>query len=74
LISLSFVIIFPCIFYCINNNKPDKNQKTGGKYMEKCGVCGGDVPKQPSIAKDGTCDACHKKLVPEEEKRSKSNK
>ncbi|WP_292387784.1 hypothetical protein [Methanosarcina sp. UBA5] len=42
--------------------------------MEKRGVCGGDVPKQPSIAKDGTCNACHKKLALKEEKRSESNK
>jgi len=37
--------------------------------MEKCGVCGGDVPKQPSITKDGKCDACHKKLEVKEEKK-----
>jgi hypothetical protein len=35
--------------------------------MEKCGICGGDVPKQPSITKDGKCDACHKKLEVKEE-------
>ena len=38
---------------------------------EKCGICGGDVPKQPSITKDGKCDACHKKLVLAEEKKWK---
>jgi hypothetical protein len=39
--------------------------------MEKCGICGGDVPKQPSITKDGKCDACHKKLELKEEHKLK---
>jgi DNA-directed RNA polymerase subunit RPC12/RpoP len=37
--------------------------------MEKCGVCGAEVPKQPCITKDGTCDTCHHKLELKEEKK-----
>lgn len=37
--------------------------------MEKCGIRGVEVPKQPSITKDGKCDAGHKKVVLAEEKK-----
>ncbi len=37
--------------------------------MAKCGVCGMDADKQPTIKADGTCSACGKKLKMEEEKK-----
>ena len=37
--------------------------------MPKCGICGGDAPKQPCITEDGKCDLCGRKVVLEEEKK-----
>ena len=31
--------------------------------MPKCGICGGEAPKQPCITEDGKCDLCGKKVV-----------
>jgi len=39
--------------------------------MVKCGVCGGDAPRQPNVTDDGKCDLCGKKFVLEEEKKQK---
>jgi len=36
--------------------------------MPKCGICGGDAPKQPCITEEGKCDLCGRKVVLEEEK------
>lgn len=30
--------------------------------MPKCGICGGEAPKQPSITGEGKCDLCGKKV------------
>lgn len=37
------------------------------RYMEKCGVCGHDVEKQPQITAEGKCDACGARLAMVEE-------
>ena len=37
--------------------------------MPKCGICGGDAPKQPCITAEGKCDFRGKKVVLEEEKK-----
>jgi hypothetical protein len=37
--------------------------------MPKCGICGGEAPKQPCIKEDGKCDLCDRKVVLEEEKK-----
>jgi len=37
--------------------------------MVKCGICGGEAPKQPCITEEGKCDICHKKVVLAEEKK-----
>ncbi|MGA8831533.1 MAG: hypothetical protein ACLQT6_03050 [Desulfomonilaceae bacterium] len=29
--------------------------------MPKCGLCGGQAPRLPSITEDGKCDLCGKK-------------
>ena len=29
--------------------------------MPKCGLCGGEAPRLPSITEEGTCDMCGKK-------------
>ncbi len=29
--------------------------------MPKCGLCGGEAPRLPSITEDGKCDLCGKK-------------
>lgn len=31
--------------------------------MPKCGICGGEAPKQPCITEDGKCDLCDRKVV-----------
>jgi len=31
--------------------------------MVKCGICGGEAPKQPCITEDGKCDLCGKEVV-----------
>jgi hypothetical protein len=31
--------------------------------MPKCGICGGDAPKQPCITENGECDLCGKKVT-----------
>ena len=43
--------------------------------MPKCGICGGDAPKQPCITEDGKCDLCQKEVVLKEkkEKEKKGN-
>ncbi|WP_255668461.1 hypothetical protein [Methanooceanicella nereidis] len=30
--------------------------------MEKCGICGKEVPHQPSCTEQGTCNICGAKL------------
>ncbi len=30
--------------------------------MPKCGLCGGEAPRLPSITEDGKCDLCGKKV------------
>ncbi|MDY6908475.1 MAG: hypothetical protein SWC40_00740 [Thermodesulfobacteriota bacterium] len=35
--------------------------------MPKCGICGGEAPRQPCITEDGKCDLCGKKVMPAEE-------
>ena len=35
--------------------------------MVKCGICGGEAPRQPSITEEGTCDLCGKKVMLVEE-------
>ncbi|MDD3041570.1 MAG: hypothetical protein PHV51_05970 [Methanosarcinaceae archaeon] len=40
--------------------------------MVKCGICGGEAPKQPGITEEGKCDICGKKVtLAEEEKKKK---
>ncbi len=40
--------------------------------MVKCGICGGEAPKRPSVTDEGKCDQCGKKLdVAKEEKEKK---
>jgi len=31
--------------------------------MPKCGICGGEAPKQPCITEDGKCDLCDRKVA-----------
>ena len=31
--------------------------------MPKCGICGGEAPKQPCITEEGKCDLCGKKVT-----------
>ena len=35
--------------------------------MVKCGICGGEAPKQPCITEDGKCDLCGKEVMLKEE-------
>jgi hypothetical protein len=35
--------------------------------MVKCGICGGEAPKQPCITEDGKCDLCGKEVILKEE-------
>lgn len=37
--------------------------------MPKCGICGGDAPKQPCITEDDKCDLCGRNVVLAEEKK-----
>lgn len=37
--------------------------------MAKCGVCGGEAKKTPTITEDGKCSECGKKLKMDEEKK-----
>lgn len=30
--------------------------------MVKCGICGGEAPRQPCITEQGTCNICNKKV------------
>jgi len=43
--------------------------------MAKCGICGGEAPRQPCITEDGKCDLCGREVVlkegPKEEKEEK---
>jgi hypothetical protein len=36
--------------------------------MPKCGLCGGEAPKQPCITEDGKCDLCGREVVLKQEK------
>ena len=40
--------------------------------MVKCGICGGEAPKQPCITEDGKCDLCGKKVILAEEQEEGS--
>lgn len=31
--------------------------------MPKCGLCGGEAPRLPSITEEGKCDLCGKKAT-----------
>ena len=31
--------------------------------MVKCGICGGEAPRQPCITEEGTCDLCGKEVM-----------
>jgi phosphoribosylaminoimidazole (AIR) synthetase len=42
--------------------------------MSKCGICGGEAPRQPCITEQGKCDLCGKKVVLAEEKEEKKEK
>jgi phosphoribosylaminoimidazole (AIR) synthetase len=47
----------------------------GGDEMPKCGICGGEAPRQPCITEEGKCDLCGKKVgLAEEEKKEKEEK
>jgi hypothetical protein len=39
------------------------------KVMPKCGICGGEAPKQPCITEEGKCDICVKKVTLAVEKK-----
>jgi rRNA maturation endonuclease Nob1 len=43
-------------------------------YIVKCGICGGDAPRQPSITEEGTCDLCGKKVMLAEDCLQKKEK
>lgn len=45
--------------------------KKEGLIMPKCGICGGEAPKQPCITEDGKCDLCGKKVKLAEEENQK---
>lgn len=32
--------------------------------MVNCGICGAEVPKQPTVTADGRCSICQAKLKP----------
>lgn len=36
--------------------------------MPKCGICGGDAPKQPCITEDGKCNLCGREVTLAENK------
>ena len=42
--------------------------------MPKCGICGGDAPKQPCITEDGKCDLCQKGVVLKKKKGNEEKK
>jgi DNA-directed RNA polymerase subunit RPC12/RpoP len=33
------------------------------KDKTKCGLCGGEAPRQPAINDDGSCEFCGRKIV-----------
>jgi hypothetical protein len=35
--------------------------------MVKCGICGGEAPRQPCITEEGKCDLCGKEIMLVEE-------
>jgi DNA-directed RNA polymerase subunit RPC12/RpoP len=39
--------------------------------LVKCGICGGEAPRQPSITEEGNCDLCGKKVMLAEECKEK---
>lgn len=42
--------------------------------MPKCGICGGEAPKQPCITEEGKCDLCGKKVKLDEEPKTEEKK
>jgi hypothetical protein len=42
--------------------------------MPKCGICGGEAPRQPCITEDGKCDLCDKKVTLAEKPEEKKEK
>jgi phosphoribosylaminoimidazole (AIR) synthetase len=42
--------------------------------MPKCGICGGEAPKQPCITEDGKCDLCGKKVALAEKEEEEQKK
>jgi hypothetical protein len=42
--------------------------------MPKCGICGGEAPKQPCITEEGKCDLCGKKVKLADEPKSEDKK
>ncbi len=39
--------------------------------MPKCGICGGDAPRQPCITEEGKCDLCQREVKLAEAKEEK---
>lgn len=74
----SFLITYPKLnITCALSRIKHKREHTltelngGEKQMVKCGICGGDVPRQPHVTDDGKCDQCNKKLEMAESEKSK---
>lgn len=42
--------------------------------MPKCGICGGDAPKQPCITEEGKCDLCQKEVILKKKKEKEEKK
>jgi hypothetical protein len=40
-----------------------KIEKKEVTYMVKCGICGGEAPRQPGITEEGKCDLCNRKVM-----------
>ncbi|MCF8031117.1 MAG: hypothetical protein K9K39_09495 [Desulfohalobiaceae bacterium] len=38
--------------------------------MWKCGLCGGEAPRQPKIDEEGPCELCNRVIVLREQSRS----
>jgi DNA-directed RNA polymerase subunit RPC12/RpoP len=43
-------------------------------FRFKCGICGGEAPKQPCITEDGKCDLCGKEVILKEEAKKDKKK
>ncbi|WP_424356635.1 hypothetical protein [Methanocella sp. MCL-LM] len=39
-----------------------QEQSESRMTMEKCGICGKDVPEQPGVTSEGNCNMCGAKL------------